>query len=297
MSTATAPLSPSPATLPPLETGARTERPRSRKPFVSRALSLLPAVTTLVLAISAWYAVSYLVLTPERRFLLPPPHRIVQVSLLDFGHLGPMLEALWLTAQVSMVGLLVACVLGIGSAIVMSRTKWLESALYPYAIILQTVPILAIVPLIGLWFGYGFFSRTVVCVIIALFPMISNTLFGLTSTDRGMHDLFTMNSASSWHRLIKLQFPAALPSIFAGLRISSGLAVIGAVVGDMFFTQGQAGIGTLLTTYRARLQTEDLYAAIGLSSLYGIAVFLVVTVLTKAAIGSWHSSAQSKTTD
>ena len=118
MSTATAPLSPSPATLPPLETGARTERPRSRKPFVSRALSFLPAVTTLVLAISAWYAVSYLVLTPERRFLLPPPHRIVQVSLLDFGHLGPMLEALWLTAQVSMVGLLVACVLGIGSALV-----------------------------------------------------------------------------------------------------------------------------------------------------------------------------------
>lgn len=283
-----------PASLVP-EAGSAAVRPR--KLLRHRVLSAVPAIATLILALSAWYAVSYLVLSPERRFLLPPPHQIVQVSLLDFDHLGPMLRALWLTAQVSMVGLLVACVLGIGSAILMSRTKWLESALYPYAIILQTVPILAIVPLIGLWFGYGFFSRTVVCVIIALFPMISNTLFGLTSTEKSMHDLFTMNAASSWHRLIKLQFPGALPSIFAGLRISSGLAVIGAVVGDMFFTQGQAGIGTLLTTYRARLQTEDLYAAIGLSSLYGITVFLVVTVLTKAAIGSWHSSVRSNTAD
>ncbi|MBM7459344.1 ABC transporter permease [Rhodococcus coprophilus] len=286
--------SPRPPLLVP-EAGSTAGRPREL--LRHKVLSAVPAIVTLILAVSAWYAVSYLVFPPERRFLLPPPHRIVQVSLLDFEHLGPMLRALWLTAQVSMVGLLVACVLGIGSAILMSRTKWLESALYPYAIILQTVPILAIVPLIGLWFGYGFFSRTVVCVIIALFPMISNTLFGLTSTEKSMHDLFTMNSASSWHRLVKLQLPGALPSIFAGLRISSGLAVIGAVVGDMFFTQGQAGIGTLLTTYRARLQTEDLYAAIGLSSLYGITVFLVVTALTKAAIGSWHSSVRSNTAD
>ncbi|MGU3435116.1 ABC transporter permease [Actinomycetes bacterium M1A6_2h] len=276
-------------------TGAVSSPVAKRKSLASRMIGPIPVLATFVVAIAAWYAVSYLVLTPTRRFLLPPPHQILRVSVLDFDHLGPMLSALWLTVQVSMVGLVVACLFGITSAVLMSRAQWLEKSLYPYAIILQTVPILALVPLIGLWFGYGFFSRTVVCVIIALFPMISNTLFGLNSTDKAMHDLFTMNKASSWQRLVKLQMPAALPSMFAGLRISSGLAVIGAVVGDMFFTQGQAGIGTLLQTFRARLQTEDLYTAIILSSLYGIVVFAVFTAITKAAIGSWHSSVHKST--
>ena len=125
---------------------------------------------------------------------------------------------------------------------------------------LQAIPILAIVPLISFWFGTGQTSRVVVCVIIALFPIIVNTLFGLQSADRGAHDLFTLHQANRVVRLRKLMFPAALPAIFAGLRISAGLSVIGAVVGDFFFGRGDVGIGNLLRRYASRLQGEELLA-------------------------------------
>ncbi|RKN37025.1 ABC transporter permease [Streptomyces hoynatensis] len=229
-------------------------------------------------------------LSPERRFLVPPPHRVLSVAFLDWSHLHPMLEALALTARVALVGLVLAAALGITVAVLMSRARWLERSLYPYAVILQTVPILALVPLIGLWFGFGYSSRTVVCVIIALFPMIANTLFGLQSVDRAHHDLFTLQKAGRLARLRKLELPAALPAVFTGLRTSAGLSVIGAIVGDMFFKQGSPGIGTLLDVYRARLQSEDLFAAIILASLFGVAVFALFTLLNRLAVGSWHGS-------
>ncbi|MFF1569399.1 ABC transporter permease [Streptomyces sp. NPDC058293] len=247
----------------------------------------------LLAPIGLWYAVSYLLLAPARRFLVPPPHQVLRVAVLDWTHLQPMLQALALTAQVALSGLAIAAALGITGAVVMSRARWLERSLYPYAVILQTVPILAIVPLIGLWFGFGFTSRVVVCVLIALFPLIANTLFGLQSVDRAHHDLFTLQKASRWARLRKLELPAALPAIFTGLRTSSGLSVIGAIVGDMFFKQGAAGIGTLLDVYRSRLQSEDLFAAIILASLFGVAVFALFTLVSRLAIGSWHASGRS----
>ena len=125
-------------------------------------------------------------------------------------------------------------------AILMSQAKWVERSFYPYAVALQTVPILALTPLIGQFFDYNFRSRVIVCVIISLFPIIANTLFGLLSADQGHHDLFRLHGAGRWTRLWKLQFPGALPAIFTGLRISAGLSVIGAIVGDFFFRRGDA---------------------------------------------------------
>ncbi|TVT62915.1 ABC transporter permease [Amycolatopsis rhizosphaerae] len=245
----------------------------------------IPVIAALVVAIGLWLAMSYLLLSPSRRFLVPPPEQVLLDSFGNWKHLQPMLTALGLTAEVALVGLATASVLGIFTAIAMSQASWVERAVYPYAVVLQTVPILAIVPLIGLWFDYGFTSRVIVCVIIALFPMIANTLFGLHSASQGAHDLFTLNKATRWQRLTKLQLPAALPSIFTGLRTSSGLSVIGAIVGDFFFKQGEPGIGTLLDVYRARLQSTDLFAAIILASLFGIAVFAVFTALGKLVVG------------
>jgi NitT/TauT family transport system permease protein len=251
--------------------------------------TVVPVLAALVVAIGLWLAVSYLLLSPSRRFLVPPPQQVLTDSFLDWKHLKPMLAALGLTAEVALVGLAIASVLGIVTAIAMSQASWVERAVYPYAVVLQTVPILAIVPLIGLWFDYGFTSRVIVCVIIALFPMIANTLFGLHSASQGAHDLFTLNKASRWQRLTKLQVPAALPSVFTGLRTSSGLSVIGAIVGDFFFKQGKPGIGTLLDVYRSRLQSSDLFAAIILASLFGVAVFVVFTVLDKLVVGKRSS--------
>ncbi|MGW4073657.1 ABC transporter permease [Streptomyces asiaticus] len=276
-------------------TGRRTTAPSTRALRRSHGwtVRLIP-LGSLGAAVAVWYAVSYLALSPERRFLVPPPHQVLTVSFLDWTHVQPMLRALALTAQVALAGLVIASLLGIATAVVMSRTRALERFLYPYAVVLQTVPILAIVPLLGMWFGFGFTSRVVVCVLIALFPMISNTLFGLQSVDQAHHDLFTLQQAGRLARLRKLELPAALPAVFTGLRTSSGLSVIGAIVGDMFFKQGSPGIGTLLDVYRARLQSEDLFAAIILSSLFGITVFAFFTLLGRLCVGSWHASATDR---
>src|SRR6185503_8200595 len=117
---------------------------------------------------------------------------------------------------------------------------------------LQTVPILALVPMFGFWFGFGFASRVLVCALIGVFPILANTLFGLRSVAGNHHDLFTLHRAGRLTRLVKLQIPAAAPSIFTGLRIAAGLSVIGAIVGDFFFKQGQPGIGILIELYRQR---------------------------------------------
>jgi NitT/TauT family transport system permease protein len=255
-----------------------------------------PPFVVLLLMIGLWYAISYLLLDPQRRFLLPPPHAVLQVGFLDPFNLQELLEALWLSARVAMVGLGIAIVIGVLVAIAMSQARWVERSLYPYAVILQTIPILALVPLFGFWFGFGLSSRVLVCVLIALFPIIANTLFGLRSVEQDHHDLFTLHNAGRLTRLWKLQLPAALPSIFTGLRISAGLSVIGAIVGDFFFKQGEPGIGILIDLYRSRLQSEQMFAAIILSSLFGVIVFWFFGFLARRIVGGWHQSARDPTT-
>ena len=129
-----------------------------------------------------------------------------------------------------------------------------------------------------------------VCFLIAVFPIVSNTLFGLLSADRGQHDLFTLRGASRFTRLWKLQLPGAMPAIFTGFRISAGLSVIGAVVGELFFKRGNKGIGILMDTYRSRNNYPLTYGALILSSLLGIAVFVVFGLLSKLVVGRWHEA-------
>ena len=252
---------------------------------LQRALPIVAAVAGIIVV---WYAVTYLVLDPKQRFLLPPPHAVFGRAFTTPAVMGPMLEALGRTVAVAMTGLVIAVVLGIGQAVVMSQWRFAEKVLYPYAVILQTIPILALVPLIGIWMGYGFPARVVVCVIIAVFPMISNTFFGLQSASAAAHDLFRLNRATRAQVLLKLQFPAAVPSIFTGLRNAAGLSVIGAIVGDFFFQQGAPGIGGLLRVYTLRLQMEALLAAVTLTALVGVAVFTVFAVLDRAVVGRWY---------
>ncbi|WP_040775093.1 ABC transporter permease [Rhodococcus rhodnii] len=252
-------------------------------------LVLWPTIS-LIGGLAAWSAVSYGVLDPDRRFLLPPPIEVLRYSLLDWSRLAPMLEALAVTAQVAFVGFGVAVVVGVGTGVLMSRAKWIERIVYPYAVVIQVIPILAIVPLIGLWFGYGMTARTLVCVLIAVFPIVTTTHFGIRSVDRGLHELFTLSEASRWDRLVALELRAAMPAIMTGVRTASGLVVVGAIIGDMFFVRGQAGIGTLLDVYRSQLQSHDLIAAIVLASVFGVAVFALFGAVQKLLVGSWHES-------
>jgi NitT/TauT family transport system permease protein len=251
-----------------------------------------PPAAVFVAVLGIWYGVSYLLLDPQRRFLVPPPHEVVKVSFLDPYNLKELFDALWLSTRVAFIGLFIATVLGLLLAIAMSQGRWVERSIYPYAVLTQTIPILAMVPLFGFWFGFGYVSRVLVVVLFCIFPIIANTLFGLRSVEQDHHDLFSLHDAGRLTRLWKLQLPAALPSIFTGLRISAGLAVIGAIVGDFFFKQGAPGIGILIDLYRSRLQSEQMFAAIIVSSLLGVIVFWFFGFLARRVVGGWHRSAQ-----
>lgn len=236
---------------------------------------ILAPFLVLIGVLVLWTLASRLLLDPDRRFLLPPPDEVLRKGVLEGANLAEVLDALWSTTRVALVGLAIAMVLGVTLAIVMSQARWVEYSVYPYAIVLQTIPILAVVPLLGFWFGFDFQSRVIVCVLVSLFPMITNTLYGLKSVEVGHHDLFTLFGANRFQRLVRLQLPAALPAMITGFKISSGLAVIGAIVADFFFRQGDPGIGRLIDIYRQRLATEQLMTALVLSSLVGLALFFV----------------------
>jgi NitT/TauT family transport system permease protein len=265
---------------------------QTRSPAVVLARLVLPPVILGGLLAAVWYYIAQVLLDPGRRFLLPQPHEVVEVGFLDWGNYQVILQSLWSSMQVAMIGLAVAITLGMFFAIMMSQTKLVERAVFPFMVTVQAVPILAIVPLIGFWWGYGWRSRVIVCVIISLFPIVLNTLFGLQSAEREMHDLFTLHRSSRLTRLRKLMFPAALPAVFAGLRISAGLSVIGAIVGDFFFVRGEAGIGQRLQTYAYNLRSEELLAAVIMSSALGVAVFWLFGYIQRLAIGKWYESAE-----
>jgi NitT/TauT family transport system permease protein len=250
-----------------------------------------PPAVVFVLFLGVWYLFSYVMLDADRRFLLPPPQAVVKVAFVDADNRTELLTALGLSTSVALVGLVISIVLGMTVAILMSQAHWVERSVYPYAVILQCVPILALVPLIGFWFDFGYNSRVIVCVLISLFPIISSTFFGLQSADPEQHDLFTLRGAGRLTRLRKLQLPAAMPAVFTGFQVSATLAVVGAIVGDFFFKQGDAGIGILIDLYRARLQSEQLFGAVILASLLGVVVFWFFGFLTRRVVGGWYGSA------
>ncbi len=250
-----------------------------------------------------WYLLSWRYLPtvlgrdspPEflRSIILPYPHDVVNVAFLDSTNLGDLLSGLWLDTRLSTFGL--AITIGLITAIAMSQARWIERSFYPYAVFLQTVPILALVPLIGLFLGFGFSARLIVVVIISLFPIITNTLFGLKSAEQGLHDLFTLHTKSRWVRLRKLTLPASMPAMFTGFQISAGLSVIGAIVGDFFFGRGEKGLGNLIDLYANRLRPEELWAAVFFSTALGLTVFILFGWLRTRLTGHWHESGETGT--
>jgi len=250
---------------------------------------VVPPLALVAVIIGVWYFISYQVV--ERRFLLHPPHDVIQEGFLTWENLSDILDGLRYTTKVAAIGLAIAFALGIGIAVVMSQSKLVERAVFPLLVAVQATPILAMVPLIALWFDTKTTARVIVCVIISFFPIVLNSLFGLVSAEAGLHDLMTLHHAGRWTRLRKLMLPAALPAVFAGLRISAGLSVIGAIVGDFFFGRGERGLGQLLKQYSSSTNTAELtLATVIVSSLLGITVFLTFGALQNLVIGKWHDS-------
>ncbi|WP_374946586.1 ABC transporter permease [Agreia sp.] len=284
--TTTAPPTGPVTTNPTIRTISRASEMPTRRG--ARLPSWVPPVLVFIVIVVLWYFVSYVVIDPKQSFLVPPPHKIFTDAFFDPKTLGDIMEALTRSAGVALTGLAIAIAIGFVWAVAMSQARWIERSLFPYAVILQCIPILALVPLIGFWFGFDFPARVIVCILIALFPIVSNTLFGLQSVDKGQRELFQLQKANRWTVLTKLEFPAALPAIFAGMRISAGLAVVGAIVGDFFFRRGEPGLGALISNYQSRVQGPELFAAIITAALFGVVVFLVFGWLGKLAVGKWY---------
>ncbi len=257
-------------------------------------------IVVFALFIGVWYLLSTRLLPPQKRFLLPTPHRVVEEGFLTWSvgeqrGLKPILRSLWDSIKIAVIGLFITILIGTTLATLMATRRWMERATWPYLVALQSAPILAMTPLIRALIDGITLQRILVVVLIAFFPIVNNTLFGLLSVDKSQHELFSLHGASKFTRLRKLQFPAAMPNIFVGLRISAGLSVIGAVVGDFYFRQGGVvGIGAQIDIYRGRLWGAELIAAIILASVFGLVVFILFGLLSKVAIGKWHTTTRGR---
>jgi NitT/TauT family transport system permease protein len=262
-----------------------------------RLSAVLLPLTTLIVFLTIWYLYAkFNYDNPvQRRNALPYPHEIITDGFMPINDkvngLRPILGYMWPTVKVTLLGLSIAIALGVLTAVLMNLSRGIERSLFPYAVLLQTVPILAITPLLTELFGEELGVRLVVTVLVAIFPVITNMLFGLQSTDRSLHDLFTLNHASRWTRLIKLEFPSALPSLMTGIRIASGSAVIGSVVADFFFAKGEKGIGYYIRTRQQQaIQRPEMFAGTITASLFGIMMFILIGWATSRAIRNWHDS-------
>jgi len=248
-------------------------------------LSVLPPLGLFGLVVLAWQLAVQV--GGIESYLLPSP---AAVGLAAWRKRTELASALGLTAAGALCGFVASFLLGTLIAIAFSFSRLVRASCYPYAIFLQTVPIVAIAPLIVVWFGYGFRSVALVAFIISLFPIITNATTGLTTVDRDLLDLFRLHNAGRWQTLFKLGLPSAVPYLVTGARISSGMAVVGAIVGEFFTGYGAAryGLGYLIMQSTNLLKTDELFAAVLASTALGIAVFTTINYLGATILARWY---------
>ena len=230
-------------------------------------------------------------------FLLPGPVLVIQTLVKDWGILFPSLIT---TIQITLVAFIAAVISGVLISVLFVQSKWIERSFFPYAVVLQTTPIVAIAPLIILWIRRivpepnTTFAALVVCAwIVAFFPIISNTTLGLNSVDHNLRNVFQLYRASKWQTLIYLQLPAALPYFLGGLKISGGLALIGAVVAEFVAGTGgaKAGLAYQILMASYNLQIPRMFAALLMTTVLGVIIFVSLTALSDFLLKNWHESA------
>jgi len=255
---------------------------------IARPEVLAPLVVGLLVLLLWEGAVRWLAVPP---YLLPGPLLVLQTLIEEWSELFP---SLLVTLLITVLAFLAATISGLLLAVLFAQSKWLERSLFPYAVILQTTPIVAIAPLIIIWFKNNTFAALVVCAwIVALFPIVANTTLGLNSTDRNLQNLFQLYGASRWQTLWHLRLPSAMPYFLGGLRISGGLALIGAVVAEFVAGTGGARSGIayqiLMSSYK--LQIPRMFAALAMTTVLGVLIFVSLTWLSDRLLRHWHESA------
>lgn len=224
-------------------------------------------------------------------YLLPTPVAVVEAAV---HRLPELCSSLIISAEAAIGGLIASIAVGVMIALIFARSPWIRRMFFPYTILLQTVPILAVAPLIIIWVGPGLLAVGVVTFVICLAPIIANTTQGLVSVDETLVQLFLMHNASQGQILSKLRLPHALPYLFVGVRISSGIAIIGALTGEWFAGSGRAGQGGLgysILYAQTQLQTAYLFALVIAATLLGFTLFFTVTFFEWLALHKWHESA------
>ena len=245
---------------------------------------LLPPVILFAIVLVLWHVL--VDVNEIEPYLVPLPADVWNAARGSFSQLG---QATWNTTLAAVSGFGLSLIIGTVTAFVFSQSVLIRRSFYPYAIFLQTVPIVAIAPLVINWFGTGLQSVIVVTVVISLFPIITSVTVGLTSVDKGLRELFVLNEATRWQTLLKLRMPHAVPYLVTGARTSSGLAVVGAIVGEFFAGYGSDhyGLGYLILQTSAQLRTDMLFATILASALLGVIMFVVVTWIGFKLLARW----------
>lgn len=253
--------------------------------------TLVPPVVLFGIVVCIWQAaVDHYALKP---YLLPGPKLVFQSIA---GTAPKLLKATWYTATAAAGGLLASLVIGTVVSLLFSQSRWIRNSCFPYALFLQTVPIVAIAPLIVHWCGRGFNSVVLTSFILSLFPIIANGTSGLLNVDPDLLDLFRLNNATRWQVLTKLRLPNAVPALCTGARTSCGLAVVGAVVGEFFAGYGgdQFGLGYLILFTSDQLRMAELFAAVLASTGLSVLMFGSVSGITGWILNRWYDDGSTQ---
>lgn len=256
--------------------------PKSRWPGILAPLAMG------VIFLSVWEGIVRLKGIPP--YILPGPGIIFQTLITDWPTLS---VALWVTLRITFAALIAAVSVGVALAILFTQSKWLERSLLPYAIVLQVTPVVSIAPLIIIWVGDVNLSLLICAWIVAFFPILSNTIMGLNSADHNLVALFQLYGANRRQTLRYLRLPAALPYFLSGLKISGGLALIGAVVAEFVAGTGGSASGLAYRILESgyQLKIPRMFAALLMISMSGIAIFLATSYIAHRLLFRWHESA------
>ncbi len=257
-----------------------------------QAILAVNSLVVLLCLLGLWQAIVSFNHIPA--YILPGPAPVAHALLTRFPSL---LNSLLITTEEAAGGLIASILVGVAAAMVFAQWRWLRQLLYPYTILLQTVPIVAVAPLIINWIGAGVFSVMIVTFIICLAPIIANTTQGLISVDENLLNLFLMYDASPGQVLFKLRLPNALPNLFTGIRISAGISVIGGITGELFAGStrvGEGGLGYAIIYASNQMETSYLFALVLAATVLGFSFFFIVMFLEWLALHNWHESSRQQ---
>lgn len=266
----------------------QTDTPNVMTGAVTSLVRSMPAIGVAIAAVAGWHLVAWGFDLPEA--LLPPPRQVLDAAS---DNRVALFKGFWSTGLAAAVGLAVAVAIGSTISVAFSQSRQVRMAFFPYVIFLQTVPIVAIAPLLIIWSGYQFRTVVIVTVIVALFPIVNSVTAGLTAIDRQWADLFSLYGAGRAKKLARLQIPSAVPYLVLGAKTSSGLAVIGAIVAEFFVGNGTDydGLGTLMTKWQGFGKTDALIAAVFTSTLMGLVLFGLVHLVSRTLLRRWSDTA------